>query len=146
LRLPPLIVAAARRAATPQPGWTAPGANLKVALRRPGAGNVPVPRKPRRPRFQRVGFSLNLAALRVVQSGKQLALFNALARPDQQFRDRRRLGRLDQLNLARRNDLALAGRDFVNLGQRSPQQENCKAGRDRDDDQPRSGQRFAALV
>ena len=66
--------------------------------------------KPRRARFKRRGFGLDLAALRIVEAGEQLALFHLLAGTDHQFGNGRRLGRLDELDLARRNDLALAAR------------------------------------
>ena len=57
-------------------------------------------------------FGLELAQLRgafgIVEPRQQLALVDALARADEQLADRRRIGSGDDLELARRDDLALA--------------------------------------
>ena len=83
--------------------------------------------EPRRTRRQRARLGFDLAklgrALRVVEPREQLPALDPLARANDEFADRRRLGRLDQLDLARRDDLALPAGHFVDLRQHRPQQE-----------------------
>jgi hypothetical protein len=94
-------------------------------------------RQARRAGSERTVLGGNLPQLRrgfgIVEAHQQLALADALARTDKDILDRRGLGRLHQLHLARRDHPALSARDLVNLRKTGPdqeEQETCGCGND----------------
>ena len=56
---------------------------------------------------------------------------HALSGPDEELAHGRRVGGGDGLELARRNDLAFAASDFVDLRKARPEQEHTKPQRQR---------------
>jgi hypothetical protein len=104
-------------------------------------------RQPCGTRLEGFRFRLDLPelrfAFRIVEPDEQLALVDPLARADEKLADGRGIGRGDDLELARGNNLALTASHFVDLREARPDEEKRERDRRGDDDHPRAGHRLA---